>query len=130
MKGRHFGPQPVADRRTAFIPPTRCTPAFRAAAEAKARAAGMSLGAFVCAVLGDAPNPRAHRAKPGPDVAALVRVLAALGRSGNNLNQICHRLNAYDFGDLLELQEMRAAMLAAKAEHYAVCEQVRQALGV
>ena len=34
---------------------------------------------------------------PSLDEAAKARILAALGRSGNNLNQLLQRVNAYDF---------------------------------
>jgi hypothetical protein len=46
MKGRHFGPRPVADPRTAWLT-ARCTPAFRAAVLAAADEAGLSVADFM-----------------------------------------------------------------------------------
>jgi hypothetical protein len=104
------------------------TPAQREAMKSVAAEAGLSVSALICTrTLGIKAPPARRRTA---DVEALVRTLAALGRSGGNLNQICRRLNAYDFGGIPELQEMRAAMLAVQAEHRAIGEQVRQALTV
>jgi hypothetical protein len=127
MKGRHFGPRRVADPRTAWLT-TRCTPAFRAAVLAAADEAGLSLADFVHLRLGGPPRRRASR-KPGPDTEWRVRMLAALGRSGNNLNQLLRRVNSYDFRDFPELLEMHAAMKAAHAAHRELCEAIRAELG-
>ena len=129
MKGRHFGPRPVADPLDAWLPPTRCTAAQRAAFEAAAEAAGLSLNAYQRQKLCGEPGPRARRAR-GPDAAALARILAALGRSGNNLNQLLRRVNAYDFRGHPELIDMQAAMTAAHAAHRELCEAILAELGV
>jgi hypothetical protein len=126
MKGRHFGPRPVADPRTAWLT-TRCTPAFRAAVLAAADEAGLSLADYVHLRLGGQPSRR--RRKPGPDTEWRVRMLVALGRSGNNLNQLLRRVNSYDFRDFPELLEMHAAMKAAHAAHRELCEAIRAELG-
>ncbi len=128
MKGRHFGPRPVADPRTAWLT-TRCTPAFRASVLAAAARAGLSLADYVHERLGGSPSRRAHR-KRGPDDAALARIMAALGRSGNNLNQLLRRVNSYDFRDIPELIEMRKAMTAAHTEHHALVAAIKAELGV
>jgi hypothetical protein len=93
MKGRHFGPRPVDDPRSARLD-VRCTPGFRTKVLADAQAAGLSLSAFICAKLGEGPSPRSHRAAPGPDVRMLARVLAELGKCGSNLNQIARQMNS------------------------------------
>jgi hypothetical protein len=129
MKGRHFGPRRVADPLDAWLPPTRCTAEQRAAVEAAARKAGLSLNAFQRQQLCGKPGPRAHRSKPGPDTEWRVRMLAALGRSGNNLNQLLRRVNSYDFRDFPELLEMHAAMKAAHAAHRELCAAIRAELG-
>jgi hypothetical protein len=129
MKGRHFGPRAVADPLDAWLPPTRCTAAQRAAVEAAAQEAGLSLNAFQRRKLFGDPGARAHR-KPGPDAEWQVKMLAALGRSGNNLNQLLRRVNSYDFRDTSELLEMHAAMKAAHAAHRELCVAILAELGV
>jgi hypothetical protein len=121
MKGRHFGPRPVSDPRTAWLT-TRCTPAFRAAVLAAAEEAGMSLADYVHARLGGEPSRRVRRAKPDRDRVLLAQLVAAQGRSGNNLNQLLKRVNAYDFRGHPELLEMRAAIIAAVTAHKELCE--------
>jgi hypothetical protein len=89
-------------------------------ASGKARAAGLSLAAYVrAAAIGDA-GPRAQRRLP-IDAQLMREALAQLGRYGNNLNQIAYQLNAHgergleaDFrAALQEWGEIRAIMLAA-----------------
>lgn len=104
-KGWHFGGRRVENPRTAFIPPTRCTPDFRAEIEAKARAAGMTIGGFIISALGGMPSPKS-RPKASPDVAWRVKVLAELGKSGGNLNQIAAQMNSYDFRGIPQLIQM------------------------
>jgi hypothetical protein len=84
-KGRHFGPRPVADPRTARFD-VRCTPAFRDKVLADAQAAGLSLSAFVCARLGDTPGPRVHR-NPSELIKAIAQLAAQMGKPGGLLNQ-------------------------------------------
>ncbi len=129
MKGRHFGPRPVADPLDAWLPATRCTRAQRIAAEATAQKAGLSLGAYQRKLLSGDPGARAHR-KSSPEAAALTKLLAALGRSGNNLNQLLRKVNSYDFRGQSELIEMQLAMKAAHAAHKQVCEAILSELGV
>lgn len=61
-------------------------------AAAKAQASGLSFSAYVRAAATGSPGPRAQRALP-IDAELLRQVLAALGRYGNNLNQIAYKLN-------------------------------------
>ena len=56
-------------------------------------------------------------------------MLAALGQSGNNLNQLAAPLNSYDFRDFPELLEMHAAMKAAHAAHRELCAAIMAQLG-
>jgi len=48
MKGRHFGPKPVADPHSAFMPAWRTTPAMRAQMLAEIEAAGLTYCAPSC----------------------------------------------------------------------------------
>ena len=94
----------VADPRCAWLPPTRVSPALRDKVIAEAAAEGLSLGAFIRARLDGSPGPRAKR-NPSPDIVLLAKVLAELGKSGSNLNQIAHHLNMDEVAELPELQE-------------------------
>lgn len=129
MKGRHFGPRPVKDPLDAWLPATRCTGAQRAAVEAAAQRAGLSLNAYQRQTLCGDPGPRAHR-QSGPDVVAKAQIIAALGRSGNNLNQLLRRVNSYDFRGIPELLEMCKAMTAAHAAHHALVAAIKADLSV
>jgi len=76
----------------------------------KADRAGLAIAAFLRgAGLGN-PGPRAMR-RPPADHQALRRLLGHLGRVGNNLNQIAHRLNTGAQASLPELREALAAYL-------------------
>ena len=123
MKGRHFGPRPVKDPLDAWLPPTRCTVAQRAAVEAAAQKAGLSLNAYQRQTLCGDPGPRAHRGKRGPDMVLLSRLLGQHGKAGSNLNQIARQLNS---GGDVEPPELADAI----AEHRAACQAIMSALGV
>jgi hypothetical protein len=135
-KGRHFGPRPVKDPRDARFD-VRCRVAFRAKLMAEAQAAGLSLSAYVCAKLGDGPGPRAHR-NPGPDAAVLTKILAQMGWRGSSLNQEAKALNQIALAAPAErrdrladlIDERRESNRAALADHRAVCEALKFALGV
>jgi hypothetical protein len=129
MKGRHFGPRPVADPRSARLQ-IRCTPATQQKALAAAQAENLSVSAYVCALIDGTPGPRAHRAKPDRDRVLLAQMLAALGRSGSNLNQLLKRVNAYDFRGQPELLEMQPAMKAAHSAHHELVAAIKAELGV
>jgi hypothetical protein len=109
----------VPDPRTARFD-VRCTPGFRARVEADARAAGLSVSGFVCARLGEHPSPRARRIAPA-DHAALVKLLAELGKIGSNHNQLARIFNTIgetpDHPEWVsierDIQAMRRALLKA-----------------
>ena len=126
-RGRHYGPRPVRDPRSAWLT-TRCTPEFRESVVAAAERAGLSLADYVHSRLGGKPGPRARR-NPAPDMVLLAKVLAQMGKSGSNLNQIAHRLNEYDFDGIPELLAMRAGHEEALAQHRDVCAAILKALG-
>jgi len=90
-KGRHFGPRPVADPRSARLE-FRCTPAVRAKASAAAKAAGLSVAGYICALIDGQPGPRAHR-NPDALVKIGARLAAQMGKGGSNLNQGARVLN-------------------------------------
>jgi HicB family len=121
-RGRHFGPRPVTDPRTAWLPPTRVTPELRSKVEAQAAAAGLSLNAFIRARLDGSPGPRSRRT-PGADTVVLAKLLAGLGKSGSNLNQIAYQLNC---GEPVEPSDLAEAI----AEHRAAAAAIMRALGV
>jgi hypothetical protein len=129
MKGRHFGPRPVDDPRSERFE-LRCTPALLESLRAKSKAAGLSASAYLCALIDGDPGPRAHRSKPGPDAASEARIVAALGRSGNNLNQLLQKVNACDFRGAPELMEMYAEMKAAHAAHHELVAAIKAEMGL
>ena len=122
MKGRHFGPRPVADPRSVRID-LRVTPAQRAGMKAAARDAGLSVSALICLRTLGTEGPRPQPRKSGPDGAVLTRLLAELGKSGSNLNQIARQLNAGEDADFPELS-------ATLTDHRAAVAVVMCALGV
>jgi hypothetical protein len=120
-RGRHFGPRPVKDPRTERID-LRVTPAQRQAMKTAAREAGLSVAALICLCTLGENGPRARR-NPGPDTLALAKLLAEMGKSGSNLNQIAYQLNS---GEPVELPELAEAI----AEHRAAAAAIMRALGV
>jgi hypothetical protein len=128
MKGRHFGPRPVADPRSAWLT-TRCTPGFRASVVAAADQAGMSLADYVHSQLGGKPSRRPSRTTR-LEAAQHAQIMAALGRSGNNLNQLLRRVNSYDFRGNPELLEMVRAMTAAHTAHHALVAAIKADMGL
>jgi Mobilization protein NikA len=112
----------VTNPRSAWLPAIRVTPALRDKVTADAEAAGLSLGAFVRLRLDGSPGPRSRR-NPGPDAVLLARVLAELGKSGSNLNQIAHQLNIDETADTPELGD-------ALREHRIAVATLMRALGV
>ena len=126
MKGRHFGPRPVADPRTARLQ-IRCTPRTQQKALEAALADGLSISGYVCALIDGSPGPRAHR-RPSVDAAQNARIVAALGRSGNNLNQLLQEVRRYDF-NIAELIEMHPAIIAAATAHKTLCEAIMARMG-
>jgi hypothetical protein len=93
-RGRHFGPRPVDDPRSARLQ-IRCTPGTQAKAEAAAKAGGISLSGWVCSLIDGQPGPRTHRI-PSEATKLLSQILAQLGKRGSNLNQgirALHQIN-------------------------------------
>jgi hypothetical protein len=119
--GRHFGPRPVDDPRSAWLT-TRCTPAFLAKVQTDAKAAGLTLSDYMHVQLGGSPGPRARR-NPGPEMKLLTQILAQMGWRGSNLNQIARRFNMEDIPEPAELAD-------AIAEHRETCAAIMRALGL
>ncbi len=71
----------------------RFLPDERAAVEANARSAGLSVAALLRAAALGTPGPRARRS-PSIEIEALAQATAALNKVGSNLNQIARILNA------------------------------------
>jgi hypothetical protein len=74
------------------------------------------------------PGPRAHRSKPGPEAGNTARIVAALGRSGNNLSQLLQKVDAYDFRGIPALLDMAEAMKAADAAHHELVAAIKAKL--
>jgi hypothetical protein len=91
----------------------RLLPDERATLEERARETGLSLASFLRACGLGVPGPRAKR-RPPVDAEALARATAALNKTGSNLNQIAHILNAGQAAGAREsveaLNETRAAI--------------------
>jgi len=136
-RGRHFGPRPVADPRSARLD-IRCTPAVRAKAEAAATAAGISVAGYVAALINGQPGPRAHR-NPSEATKMLAQLRGEMGKRGSNLNQGARALNEISIlaGEgsghdrLAELvEEMVALHRQAIGEHRECVAAIMRALGL
>ena len=119
--GRHFGPRPVDDPRSAWLS-TRTTPEFLAKVRADAKDAGLTLSDHMHIELGGKRSPRGRRV-PTEFTQAVARLVAMMGKPGGLLNQGTHALN------LIKLQAPEATSrdrLADLLEDMA--EQHRQAI--
>ena len=125
-KGRHFGPRPVDDPRSAWLT-SRCTPSFLAKVRADAEAAGLSLSDYLHVELGGKRGAR--RPKPGPDMILLAQIKAGQGRIGGNLHQLVKRLNSYDFRGQPELLALRDLAETTLTEHRKASAALMRALG-
>ena len=93
----------------------------RAELERRADNAGLSIGGYCKSVIFDTKPPRRSR-RPPVDKVELARLLGEIGRLGNNLNQIAHRLN---MESTVELPELKTAL----ADLSILRESVLMALG-
>jgi hypothetical protein len=96
---------------------------------ADAERAGMSLADYVHSRLDGEPSRRPLR-KTRLEAAQHAQIMAALGRSGNNLNQLLKKVNAYDFRGIPELLDMAKAMTAAHAAHHALVAAIKADMGL
>ena len=99
----------------------RLTDAERAAIEAAAEQAGLSLASYARGVLLDAPPPKQARRAPA-DKVELARLVAQIGKVGSNMNQLAHAANAGAQVDAVALAE-------ALGELSVIREMIRAALG-
>jgi len=83
----------------------RLLPAERASVEARADAAGLSLGGYIRSLLFAAPLMRSRR-RPSIQVLTLARLLAELNKIGSNINQLARCAN---MGTIPDWPEIRAA---------------------
>jgi hypothetical protein len=83
----------------------RLLPPERAQVEARADAAGLSLGGYIRSLLLAAPLMRSRR-RPSIQVLALARLLAELNKIGSNINQLARCAN---MGTIPDWPEIRAA---------------------
>jgi hypothetical protein len=104
----------VKDARKRLIH-LRCTDHERAAIKAVAEEAGFSVGALLrLLALGDA-GPRAVR-RPPIERAELARILGALGKIGNNVNQIAKSIHTtQNLPSWSELAEIKADIATVRA---------------
>jgi hypothetical protein len=102
---------------------------MRAQVLAEVEAAGLTYSAFMRAkFLAVTPRPRDRRHNPSD--AAFAQIMAALGRSGNNLNQILRVMNRFDFTGIPDLIDARAAVVAAHAAHHALVAAIKADMGL
>ena len=100
------GRRRVEDAKTSFIS-VRCTAKERAAIDAAATEAGLSIGAYLRALAVGHPGPRAVR-RPPIERKELARLLGHLGKVGSNINQLAHAYNSTRrIPSLAELDVMR-----------------------
>jgi hypothetical protein len=136
-RGRHFGPRPVADPRSARLD-MRCTPAVRAKAERAATAQGISVAGYVASLIDDRPAPRVHR-NPSEVTKMLAQILGQMGKRGSNLNQAARALNeisrASGDGERRDrladrIEEIAQSHRHAVAEHRACIAAIMRTLGL
>ena len=136
-RGRHFGPRPVANPRSARLD-IRCTPAVRAKAEAAAKAQGISVAGYVESLIDDHPGPRVHRS-PSEATKLLAQILGQMGKRGSNLNQAARSLNEINLvsqdgegRDRLAnlIEDMMELHRQAIAEHRECVAAIMRALGL
>jgi hypothetical protein len=136
-RGRHFGPRPVVDPRSARLD-MRCTPAVRAKAQTAAKAQGISVAGYVASLIDVRPAPRVHRS-PDEATKLLAQILGQMGKRGSNLNQTARALNEINSAaengerrDRLAEQIEGIAQLhrQAVAEHRACVAAIMRALGL
>jgi hypothetical protein len=97
-----------SEKRKRSLPPfpLRLGPEERAAIEAAADEAGLSMGGYIRSAALTAPTTRARR-RPSVDLLAITRLLGQVNKIGGNLHQLVRHLN---FGGTLEAGEVRAAL--------------------
>jgi hypothetical protein len=113
------GRRKVADPKSKAHP-IRFTPGQLEELNAKARTAGMSIGALVRTVVLGSPGPRAVR-RPPIEKAELARLLGELGKVGSNVNQLARAFNRREvtpslvelIGIKVEIVAMRTALMQA-----------------
>ena len=91
--------------------PVRLSPQERAAIEAGAERAGLTLGTYIRSCVLAAPTTRACR-RPSVEVIAATKLLGALNRIGGNLNQLARHAN---FGNVVLTDELGATMADIRA---------------
>jgi hypothetical protein len=94
-------------RRTTSRINFRLLPSERAEVEARADAAGQTLGSYIRSLLLAAPLMRSRR-RASIQVLVLTRVLAELNKIGSNVNQIARHVNMLNPPDAGEVRAARA----------------------
>ena len=105
------GRRPVPERLT-----VRLSLQDRQEIERRAEAMGVTPSGYLRTCALSAPQVKARRRKPTADQVELTRLLVALSRIGNNLNQIARALNAGSAYRPDELRESLQALLALKRQ--------------
>lgn len=121
-KKRRPGPSGTETRQRAHAISVRVDGPEREELRARARRASITVGAYIRKQALDAPPPR-QSSRPAIEVQVLARLTGQLGKIGNNLNQIAHRMNATGLVSPLdvafirrmhdELMTLRTAVLRA-----------------
>jgi hypothetical protein len=90
-KGQMARPRKNADEALSEMLPFRMSIATRETLRSKARAAGVSEAEYLRRYIDGTPNPAPARASIDPALVAFLNSYAvALGRIGNNVNQLAH----------------------------------------
>jgi hypothetical protein len=118
-KGRRKRSGSENRKRTSPVP-VRYLPEERAEVEAKAEAAGMSIGGFIRARTLMEPKTRARRA-PTVEKLLLIRLKAELNRVGGHIYQLVRHMN---FGGFPEAGEAHTALV----DYFATSALIRAAL--
>jgi hypothetical protein len=83
--------------------------------EQRSNDAGLSMGGYCKFAIFEKPPPRSAR-RPVRDRAELAKLLGAVGKVGNNLNQIAHQLNVHGSIDMPELKQALEDLAQIRAQ--------------
>ena len=112
------------DKKRTVVVRARITPMEKKWLEEKAEECGLTLSDWIRKAT---MNAKPLHRKPSPDREIMLKLLAALGQSGNNLNQLMRHLNQQK--DFQSLAAPVATVTGTVESVRAVSEQIRNALG-
>lgn len=119
--GQAVKKRPSERRQKGLIANFRVTPDEHRQIEANATRVGLTPSSYMRSRALDAPTTRAMR-RPMMEKVILSKLIAGLGRSGSNLNQIARAMNS---GDKVTRDQIQSAL----AEHRQILAAVIETLG-